>query len=586
MAGSGDIKAGGAYIEIGANTDALDKALKNTKAQIQAFATDMTSIGMKLGALDAGLVAPMVMAVKAFADAGEAAGKFATRTGMSTQAASALVAMAGKFDVPAQGVQRAVKSMQLAIGSDSKEMAAAFAQLGVSAEQLKAMTPEDAFATLADRLNAVTDFTERLQLGSKVLGMTYQQIAPLLEAGSEGMNQAGQAAAKSGKMFDKEAAAKAEKLDQAFKSLANAAKQIEMAIGSAIADTIIKVADSISDCADRIAYWIEQNPAFIDSIFNAGIALSAIGPTLAALGVAISAALSPVVMMAVGFVAIAAVCLALTDTLGLTKTGFGDLFDSIRVDGTGLATWFGVFATETGRAWEWLSAKVEVFAKVYQAVLLTAFEYVGKGFYAMVQTFVGGLNVLLSAFNALPEVIRGKTKFDMIQNPFATAQDALGGAAAAARKDALDAPGAADARMKQYDRLANQDNQRMLDRDAAKHQNSPQNGVDTSAAWSAVQGIGENIRNAVGGMFANLPNLLPPSQRPKTGDLFKPTTGAAGAAFGKPEFSAVGSFSGSGGGNMAASGVFASQLVVQREMATHLKAIKEQGGGGAVAVLG
>ncbi|MCY3020189.1 MAG: hypothetical protein NTW87_14320, partial [Planctomycetota bacterium] len=52
----------------------------------------------------------------------------------------------------------------------------------------------------------------------------------------------------------------------------------------------------------------------------------------------------------------------------------------------------------------------------------------------------------------------------------------------------------------------------------------------------------------------------------------------------KPEFSAVGSYSGFGGGNMAASGVFASQLVVQRDILVGINKLVNQGP--AVAVMG
>jgi hypothetical protein len=41
----------------------------------------------------------------------------------------------------------------------------------------------------------------------------------------------------------------------------------------------------------------------------------------------------------------------MTDTLGITKTGFGDLFNAVRIDGTGLGTWITSFALLVGKAW-------------------------------------------------------------------------------------------------------------------------------------------------------------------------------------------------------------------------------------------
>lgn len=94
--------------------------------------------------------------------------------------------------------------------------------------------------------------------------------------------------------------------------------------------------------------------------------------------VAAAAALAAgLVLVGVGLFAVTGLAKEATEALGVTETGFGDLFNSIRVGGRGLATWFGTF-------WSYLS---EGFSSVWFNVvtgfdfLWTSIKGLASGFY-------------------------------------------------------------------------------------------------------------------------------------------------------------------------------------------------------------
>lgn len=65
-AGASGIRAGRAYVEVGANDEPLQKKLKAIEARLSNFGGSMRSVGMKLAGLGAAMAAPLGLATKAF----------------------------------------------------------------------------------------------------------------------------------------------------------------------------------------------------------------------------------------------------------------------------------------------------------------------------------------------------------------------------------------------------------------------------------------------------------------------------------------------------------------------------------------
>ena len=256
-------------------------------------------------------------------------------------------------------ISSGMRHLQKAIGGGSKETEDAFVRLGTSAAELSKKTPEAALALLADRLKQVTDLNEKAALAQTLFGRSGVELLPILSEGSAGLNAAANAAQKSGAAFSGPALVAAERLYDSFKGLEGALLSVRNALGTALEGALTPLIQSLSTIAQAVAQWIAQNPAQVQAIFNIGLAVSALGAAFTVLGAAIYAAMTPAVLAIAAIAGIGMAMLSVTDLLGVTATGFGELFNSIRVGGTGLGTWFAGFTIELAKMWNSMATFME-----------------------------------------------------------------------------------------------------------------------------------------------------------------------------------------------------------------------------------
>jgi hypothetical protein len=340
-----DIKAGGAYIEIGAISKAFDTTLASVHQKLEGLASTVGKIGFGLTAMGAAFTAPAIAAAHHYAQTGAEIEKLHSKTGMGYEGLAAIGAIAARTEVPMQAVGRAVKNMQLSITNGSGESRAALLALGVNFDELKSKTPEQKLGVLADALNNVTDEGQKMMLGTKMFGGAFQAVMPVLEEGSAGFNSAADAAARAGRVFDEEGAKKAGKLHEAFLKIGGAAEAVQNALASAFAQTLTDSLNRLTELINGAREWIATNPEIISNAFKIAEAIGAAGLVFTTMALAIEAILSPAIMATAAIMLIGSAALAITDSLEVTKTGFGQLFDSIRVGGQGLATWMTSFGT-------------------------------------------------------------------------------------------------------------------------------------------------------------------------------------------------------------------------------------------------
>ena len=330
---SEDVRAGGAFIELGLNSKKLDEGLRTAKAALQSFSSNLASIGASFGAMGASITTPLIAAAHHFADFGHEIKTMVTTTGMSAEAISA-------FGPKMESVGHGVREMQRNIASGSDSTRDALASLGLTFADLKGKSPEQQLGLIADRLSTVQDMGQKLAIGGNIFGR--RQIAemlPTLSKGSEGLNQMVERARKMGTTMDSDAVAAADRLWKSFKSLTQSIEGFGLAIGKSVAPLLGPLVDKFAEIVQGARVWVDENEPLVQSIFQVGAGLVVLGAAFATLAAAIYAAMSPAVLIAGGLLLIGSAALAVTDCLGVTSTGFGEMFNSIRIDGTGLGTW-------------------------------------------------------------------------------------------------------------------------------------------------------------------------------------------------------------------------------------------------------
>lgn len=596
MANPGDIRAGGAFVEIGATLNSLDAGLKAASAKlgswasgaresIEAVAQGLESLGTRMMAVGGAMLGPLALAAKSYADYGENVGKLASKTGMSEAMIAGLGYAAESSGIAVGAVSVAVKGMQRAIVDGSRDSQTALAALGTSSEALKGMSPDEQFSTLAEALSNVADPAERATLAQQVFGRSAQEILPILEEGAAGLARYKQEAQTLGLAPPTEAA---KKLDDAFDRLHGSLKGLLLTIGEKLAPVLTPIVDRVVDIVIAFKDWISVNgDAVIEwaklgaEIFLAGAAFLAIGATIAAL-------MSPVVLITLLVAGIGMAVLAVLDVLGITQTGFGDFFNAIRIDGTGLGTWLGAFVVWLYKAWNEVTSNMSISWDTAATLIRAAWSYVIgavsigigaliKGFGAVASVVDGVVNAIIITWNRVARIV----KPEMVINWRMNVGGALGDAGNAVQNFGK---GMIDQTNADVSGLPKRINDAIFERDKKNaayekeiqklFQKDPQDNttgvsVDLDKAKNAGKKIldglwdklGEGVSGALGGF--NIPKHEWGTPAAKKNN---PVAAAAEAAsVPTAEFSVAGTFSGYAGSQMGASGIFQKQLQVQQQ---------------------
>ena len=284
---AGQIRAGGVFVEIGADPKKFFAALGKVNQQIGKLGSAISSAGVKMSALGAGIVTPVFAATVAFADAGSALFDMSKRTGVATEALSVLKFAADQTGTDMGGVEVALKKMQktlFAAGNGSKEAAKALEMVGLSASDLAGLSADEQLGKIADGLMAIQDPGTRAAVAMQIFGKSGTDILPLLDGGSAGLKAFAEQARKLGLVMDKETAAKADELGDSIDALKAAMRVAFIQVGSAVAPMLTELAKGLALIAANAGAFIRDNQQLIVSLLKAGSAFVVIGGGLIALG--------------------------------------------------------------------------------------------------------------------------------------------------------------------------------------------------------------------------------------------------------------------------------------------------------------
>lgn len=254
---------------------------------MQKSAQGMRTLGVGMTALGASITATLGVAVTKWASYGDAIGKAAKRTGLSTEAISILGHAADQTGSSVETIEKAVKKMSTVIfeaGQGTATYTEALDFLGLKYEDLKDLKPEDQFALLSERIGELSNETDQAAIAQEIFGKAGTALIPLFEEGAAGMAAYAAEAKELGIVLDKDAAAKAELFTDTMDELKKSFQGAMIAIGPMIADLLIPLANTIKGIVVRIVGWIKANPKLAGTMTKVaavvGVVMTALGPLL------------------------------------------------------------------------------------------------------------------------------------------------------------------------------------------------------------------------------------------------------------------------------------------------------------------
>lgn len=326
------VRAGRAFVEIGADARPFHKTLSAAQKAMADLGRTMTRIGAATAAAGTAILAPLALSVKHFAAAGSAALDMATRTGLSVEAVSELGYAAKQTGADIADVETAVKKMSKSIvGADeeSKSAQEALARLGLEAKDLAGLSPEKQFEKIGRAINAVSDPTLKSAAAMAIFGKSGTALIPMLAEIDELRTRAKQL----GIVMSTDAAKAADAFGDSLDDLHFVVGALQNAIGHALAPVLTKVTNTIAQAAAPVIRFVQNHRDLVIIAASLGVGLVAVGTAIGGIGVALTVA---VPLLTAGVTALATMGpLVVAAVAGVTALGVAFSGGSTSLDNFG-----------------------------------------------------------------------------------------------------------------------------------------------------------------------------------------------------------------------------------------------------------
>lgn len=261
----GDIKAGGAYVELMLRKKKFTAGLKAAGKRLARFGKAVAMAGAAAAAAAAGGIA---YGIRQYMRMGDELDKMSQRTGLSVEALSELKHAAKQSGGSIDDVERSTKRMQKTLLDARRGLQSsrdAFENLGLSVEGIAAMSPEDQFTTIAEALNSVEDASLRAGLAQNVFGRSGTTLIPMLN----NMKSLRGEAKDMGMSMSTEAASGAARLLDMFSILGAQGKSLMFEIGAAAAPLLEGALPTIQDFLSQTIGSIRDTAGNVRSVVSA-----------------------------------------------------------------------------------------------------------------------------------------------------------------------------------------------------------------------------------------------------------------------------------------------------------------------------
>lgn len=282
-ASAGSIRAGKAFVELSTNDSPLDAGLKAASSKIQSWASSIAKVGVATMAAGAGILAPLIVSAEQFIEHGDKVKKASDRLGVSAESLSALGYAAAQSGTDIEGLEKGMRKLEQHVNdaaSGNKEAYQSFADLGLIAQDLIDMKPDEMFLKVADAIASIENPSERTAQTIKAFGKSGAELIPLLLGGSKGVRQLMEEASLVGAVFTGEEAASAERIGDSLQRVWTGVKNILKSVGSAVVpltDSIESLSYVVLGHVKTVRDWIEGNKLLVVSVAAVGVGLVTIG---------------------------------------------------------------------------------------------------------------------------------------------------------------------------------------------------------------------------------------------------------------------------------------------------------------------
>jgi hypothetical protein len=290
MPSSSNIRAGRAYVELGADSNAFIKDMKKAESAFNSFGKTIAKVGAGITAAGGAITGALGVALGTFSEMGDELAKASKRTGISVEALSQLKFAAQQSGVSFDQLLPAIGKMQKSIAGVADETEGTTGKLdklGLTTEALAGLSPDQQFAKVADSIASIADPAERTAAAMSVFGRGGAALLPLLTQGSKGVRALMQEATDLGIVMTTKDALAAEQFHDAMLRLWTQVKVVTFTIGGAIADALLPFQRAANQAGRAIIDFAQSHKQLAVTAGLVGIALTVVGTAITGFGIAI-----------------------------------------------------------------------------------------------------------------------------------------------------------------------------------------------------------------------------------------------------------------------------------------------------------
>lgn len=277
------IRAGAVFIEITVSDSRLIRGLQSATKRLRAFSKGLHVLGTRMAGVGAAIVGPLLASAKTYASLGVHLDKMSRRTGISVEALSELSYAAQLSEVSLEAVEMAIKRMQRVIADaalGSQAAADALALVGLSAEKLTGLSPEEQFTQIGERLNAIRDPALRAAAAIRIFGRAGTAPLPMFE----NLSRMRAEARRLGLVLSTEDARAATEFKDTFTRLWLSLKMVAVTLGAALAPLLTELAQRMLRLVPGLRRWLNENKGVVISALKIGSMLVVMGAACIMLG--------------------------------------------------------------------------------------------------------------------------------------------------------------------------------------------------------------------------------------------------------------------------------------------------------------
>lgn len=274
-------KAGTVEIDFAAETAKFTAELKKVQGSLKRLEGNFKAI-QKVGNLALNIFSGaslLTFAKNAFI-AADAISEAAERAGVAVDSFSRLRFAAQQNDVELEALTTGLRKFQVELSRGAEEAnasAGAFAQIGLSAKQLKSLSIEQQLSIVADAFKKIKSPADRVRVAIDLFGRAGEQLIPLLLKGSAGIKELTAEADRLGITMTKTTAAGVDQADLAIKRLKSTISGFTAKFVAGLSITLLGAPDELTALDDKILALQKRRDQLLQGGVGKGTTASSAG---------------------------------------------------------------------------------------------------------------------------------------------------------------------------------------------------------------------------------------------------------------------------------------------------------------------